>query len=1268
MALKIDPKLLEIAISGARWSAVTRTGLDAGSFANWDPKMLRKPRLLVPVDVQALYVPKGHTEEFLRVPLALTTPDGDPPEKSPAPFSKTSQRESGVHLHWANPDAMMQGEMSEAQGGVKWGSSLANRWLVLRNIAPKGAGKTSVRGWIIESDTSRVFDLANWYEGIEGPAAAQPLQPEELNAGAGGSVNWTASYDASINRFALYDPLDDLEDQIPNGAYGDLASYFVAGWWSDQSLDPLDNATTAMGLQERLNTLKWSAAIDDGKQVAYSQETDATSTARTALGLKEQTRLNLVEIDDLSDISEHLSEVGVAEIFQPNGTRFVATKPKVIYSTLLSGHIYGVPILGAVVADQRPNADRVEVAVGTHTEDLVASFTTSNMGFSDTAQRRQAERILNALASDTMSRVGEPNGAAEIEEMEHAAAFTGSPGDDGLTERILDRGGPETLSAGRHARSRNTVKPSKSRQDALQADVTWSGSKRGKTTSSGSQDRAAARMWEKARKPARSTEAAARLVTRPGPRYFQPIEPLIGVRNIKRAIRQRYNFKASATKTLQCRWPSQVATKQSDIIDGAKLLGTFPRGNVPTEVLRLAQSAVAFDPYIGPWVAAAAAADTGIDQKFIAARVNGEAALRFSKDGVFDGTVPGFRSGKATRVNARETRIGDQIRRFSMADGIDPDPVAVTSWSQPWLPLWLEWEAEIDVTTSLNGWSLGTVDFDATATLEDLERRKLSGRSPVDTGAAQTMIDTFRTWIELENARDMEAKGEASEPVQKQLGDLIDHLSKVDILSATCNGFLNSLLGVPTAVDGQTNQKISGALQKLVPNALPKLLYSGQFRLNRARIIDAFGRVMDLRTNDVQYPARDRTRRADAMRLRPRLSRPTRWNFRFTDPADGSETPKRASIDQARPELVINPISGYLLPDLIDEALEVFDTQGNAVGQIMHEPVSGGVMWEIAPGRSGPADSGPLFDLAPAHLPLGRIAAAMVESDAKFRNGLPTDGNNESALSAFLRAVDTTLWSIDTFASLGTPYIAGLVGRPMAVVRATLRLQINDDLDSLDLSDPQILADRQTTYDELQDRSFPVRIGELTRDDDGLYGFFVNDDFSRFHLVDKLVKDAAFISGQRRGHFAQLGRNTGVPATQPITHPFIVAEDQLELHLGQTVRLTMLMHPAGKVHVTSGLLPRKSLQLMRDWTEIGLSKIAPSARIGPVLIDTDKVRLPRVASFGKDQTWTRRDTPFTWRDDPILAATQSAILPDSPAQIEEGYIRISPVTNEEGTS
>ena len=57
---------------------------------------------------------------------------------------------------------------------------------------------------------------------------------------------------------------------------------------------------------------------------------------------------------------------------------------------------------------------------------------------------------------------------------------------------------------------------------------------------------------------------------------------------------------------------------------------------------------------------------------------------------------------------------------------------------------------------------------------------------------------------------------------------------------------------------------------------------------------------------------------------------------------------------------------------------------------------------------------------------------------------------------------------------------------------------------------------------------------------------------------------------------------------------------------------------------------------------------------------TGQVRLPKVSVFGKDQNFLWRDTPASWRTDAILAATQSALLPDSPAELREGWIRVAP--------
>jgi hypothetical protein len=367
--------------------------------------------------------------------------------------------------------------------------------------------------------------------------------------------------------------------------------------------------------------------------------------------------------------------------------------------------------------------------------------------------------------------------------------------------------------------------------------------------------------------------------------------------------------------------------------------------------------------------------------------------------------------------------------------------------------------------------------------------------------------------------------------------------------------------------------------------------------------------------------------------------------------------------------LQVNPVAGFVMPDHLDESLEVFDVTGAPVGELLHEPVSGGVMWEIAAGREGPADAGPLFGLTPAQQALGDFAAALVAADASARAGAPlAEGQQpESALSALLRAIDTTLWTVDSFATLGSEHVAGLVGRPVAVVRAQLRLELRPPLD-VDLSDAQRAAEWADAEQAAARYAFPVRIGELTRSDDGVLGFFVNDDYSRFRLVDKVIAATAADAGRSRGQLGVYDTENGMPPASAIVHPYIAGTDDadtLQLHIGQTVTLTILMHPAGKATLSSGLLPRKALALARDWVGPGLAAIAPSLRTGPVLCETDldtegQVRMPKVSVFGKDQNFLWRDTPATWRTDAILAATQTALLPDTPAELREGWIRVAP--------
>jgi len=787
----------------------------------------------------------------------------------------------------------------------------------------------------------------------------------------------------------------------------------------------------------------------------------------------------------------------------------------------------------------------------------------------------------------------------------------------------------------------------------------------------------------------------ARVVDRPAARFTFPDEPMVAIRGASRSLRHGGDGRGSADGKLTCRWPTHVINEISGVIAKDRFIRSLGNGSVPSEVLTLAREVLLHDPYHDEWIAAAVAPSDAA-RPTIFRRLKAESVLRFGHDGTYDGTTVAFNptvartpDGRRKQAAAaqrpiepgiRETQmlVADEMRKFSLYKGADPDLVGVTTWAQPWVPMWLEWEVNVEGLDppTLDAWRLASIDLARAAEANEGDAAVLRGRALLTTGAASTLHDAITDWLKAEDALDAVTAGLVDEPTENALRVLDEAVRRLDVVTAALDGVRTQLLGIPVT-DGLRRPRDGTAIANPAPTSAPRSLLAGSVTLTRARLLDAFGRTLDVPLANVATPTRATLEDLPGtLALSPRLLRPARWQFRLVDASTAVGTEGvEARVDQIEPSLQVNPVAGFVMPDHLDESLEVFGVDGAPIGELLHEPASGGVMWEIGAGREGPADAGPLYGLTPAQQALGRFATGLVASDAQARTGapLPFGAEQESALSALLRAIDTTLWSVDAFASLGSEHVAGLVGRPIAVVRAQLRLELKPP-DDIDLSNPDRAAEWAEAEREAARYAFPVRIGEVTRSDDGVLGFFVDDDYSRFRLVDKAIAGAAGDAGRSRGQLGLYGSTSSTPGTKPIKHGYIAGTDDadtLMLHIGQTVTLTLFMHPAGRASLTSGVLPRKALGLARDWVGPGLAAIAPSLRTGPVLVETDldpdgQVRLPKVSVFGKDQNFLWRDTPATWRTDAILAATQTALLPDTPAEFREGWIRVAP-TPQTGT-
>ncbi len=121
---------------------------------------------------------------------------------------------------------------------------LPDTWVVVRTLQPRGRRTVQATGWVLDARTSAVVPLASFTgtfpeAAVDAVGDAPVLDPL---TGASDGTTWTASYAASVGRLGLHDPLADLDvlaAEAPDGWEGDQATYTVAGWWRDQSQDPL---------------------------------------------------------------------------------------------------------------------------------------------------------------------------------------------------------------------------------------------------------------------------------------------------------------------------------------------------------------------------------------------------------------------------------------------------------------------------------------------------------------------------------------------------------------------------------------------------------------------------------------------------------------------------------------------------------------------------------------------------------------------------------------------------------------------------------------------------------------------------------------------------------------------------------------------------------------------------------------------------------------------------------------------------------------------
>jgi hypothetical protein len=383
---------------------------------------------------------------------------------------------------------------------------------------------------------------------------------------------------------------------------------------------------------------------------------------------------------------------------------------------------------------------------------------------------------------------------------------------------------------------------------------------------------------------------------------------------------------------------------------------------------------------------------------------------------------------------------------------------------------------------------------------------------------------------------------------------------------------------------------------------------AGALRVLRLQIVDSFGVTLDVDVSNLGTTTQLRVPgHPEWVAMPPRLAQPARLTVNWLDGED--------SIRQMNGLPDTSPICGWLVPGNLSDSLGVYAADGTATGELyaLSDPERPALaQWRALPGT----------EFIPVEqIPNARLRAVVRE--------LRDDGPD--ALAVLLGRLDDTLRQIEPEDYAQRQGLALLMGRPLAVVRAEVTLElmgwpaVHQDWNVF--RQDMRRATRETNQFPLV--RFPVRLGEHHQLGDGVLGYWLEDAAQRlipgFHDV----------------------RDEDNPLRQAIDVPAQYA--------------TLLIDPRGTVHATAGVLPTRTLQIPADMYRQALDSMAVAFLTAPLLADGDLVAVPLPNEPGYSWSW-QEQTREGWTERTSLPQPDARI-PERPV-LREGWLTLRPAPSE----
>ena len=394
----------------------------------------------------------------------------------------------------------------------------------------------------------------------------------------------------------------------------------------------------------------------------------------------------------------------------------------------------------------------------------------------------------------------------------------------------------------------------------------------------------------------------------------------------------------------------------------------------------------------------------------------------------------------------------------------------------------------------------------------------------------------------------------------------------------------------------------------------------GALRVDQLALVDVFG----IRRS---YPSpTDKSAAPASLSLSPRLPCWSRLNFRLRSAADPTKDADRSNL----------PICGLLVPDYLDHCLNVFDSTGAAIGQILSDP----------PQSAGPGPTAltVTFKPYPWIVVSGDPTTAIVDPTVRaFVQAIVQQGASvpqqaspntptwiETGLTALMRVIDTIRATLDPLTKTQDRRVK-LVGDPIAIVQAAVWIESASDADASTLAQSPTPVTVPPAMPAI-----PLRIGDITRPDDSVLGIFdtVN---GKFAPVSMDAANHAILSALTMPNI------TNQPIQMPVTHPFIEPQKNAVTPGGPALNLVILADVKGGYYATCGMLPRKKITMPAEFIQPAVANIEPVFRVGPVAtVQTNQGLEPVMAGPASNRRADRCICPRRGRLEPKRGLPQRA--------------------------